>query len=440
MKKLFFIVAVLVVFVAPGARAQKPSTREVTTETSVSKGSLVRIVGANRRLNIKSWDQARVKVSVQVAFDSSMQSNSNEEWLEALGISLKAFSNRVDIMANRTGNLRSNSLEAITVTGYGKKKTIPPTAQQRNADMAYADAVNSKLATTRGYTPAAGQQLYTSSDALFPSISANVISMDILVPAGSKLDIDNQYGDVTIAMNLDEAKLDISNGALDMQDVKDLELTGKYCNANFGNIEKAEIEFSNGTFRAQNIGDLDLDSKYSTIEFEKVKYMYLRSQADNITIDEIDKVDGRKTYGSIRLDLLNGNFDLEGNNVDIKIRNINPQVEMIKINNKYGDVRLPVKSLKNYFVDFTGYYSTVFTPFPKTIVKEDEKKQANPADEKAKSEQEMTELAVAAEYFQRSSTLAGEMAPKRFTGTVGDVNGKHTRFQLTCHSCTVDFK
>ena len=157
-------------------------------------------------------------------------------------------------------------------------------------------------------------------------------------------------------------------------------------------------------------------------------------------LDEIDKVDGRKTYGSIRLDLLNGNFDLEGNNVDIKIRNINPQVEMIKINNKYGDVRLPVKSLKNYFVDFTGYYSTVFTPFPKTIVKEDEKKQANPADEKAKSEQEMTELAVAGEYFQRSSTLAGEMAPKRFTGTVGDVNGKHTRFQLTCHSCTVDFK
>jgi hypothetical protein len=259
-----------------------------------------------------------------------------------------------------------------------------------------------------------------------------------MVPAGSKLDIDNQYGDVTIAMNLDEAKLDISNGALDMQDVKTLELTGKYCNANFGNIEKAEIEFSNGTFHAQNIGDLDLDSKYSTIEFEKGNYLYLRSQADNITINEIDKVDGRKTYGSIRLDMLNGNFDLEGNNVDIKIRNINPQVEMIKINNKYGDVRLPVKSLKNYFVDFTGYYSTVFTPFPKTIVKEEEKKPAEAGT--GSSEQELTEMALAGEYFQRSSTLAGEMAPKRFTGTVGDVKGKHTRFQLTCHSCTVDFK
>lgn len=436
MKKLLYIVIVFALFAVADVQAQKPQTREVTTEAAIAKGSSVRIVGANRRLNIKSWDQAKVKVSVQVAYDSSINTNSNEEWLEALGISLKAFSNRVDIVANRSGNLRTTgSSNEVTVVGYGKKKALQPTAQQRASEMAYADAVNSRLGTTRGIIP--GQQLYTSADVLFPSV-VNIVSMDIMVPAGSKLDISNQYGDVTIGMNLDEAKLDISNGALDMQDVKILELTGKYCNANFGNIEKAEIEFSNGTFHAQNIGDLDLDSKYSTIEFEKGKYLYLRSQADNITIDEIDKVDGRKTYGSIRLDMLNGNFDLEGNNVDIKIRNINPQVEMIKINNKYGDVRLPVKNLKNYFVDFAGYYSTVFTPFPKTIVKEEEKKPAEAGT--GSSEQELTEMALAGEYFQRSSTLAGEMAPKRFTGTVGDVKSKHTRFQLTCHSCTVDFK
>jgi hypothetical protein len=113
---------------------------------------------------------------------------------------------------------------------------------------------------------------------------------------------------------------------------------------------------------------------------------------------------------------------------------------MIKISNKYGDVRLPVKNLKNYFVDFTGYYSTVFTPFAKTVVKEDEKKQTEVKDEKESSEAEMLEMARAGEYFRSSSTLTGEVAPKRFTGTVGDVNGKHTKFQLTCHSCTVDFK
>jgi hypothetical protein len=435
MKKVLYITSVLTVMAISGLQAQKPVVREVSSEANVAKGSLVRIVGANRKLNIKSWDQAKVKVTVQIAYDSSLSRDSNEEWFESLGISIKPFSNRVDILANRSGYtaITTTPLAAVTVTGYPKKKTAQPTAEQR-AKVTYAEDL---LATTNQAQRAQGVYLPATG---LPSSHVSVLAMEIMVPTASKLDIDNQYGDVVIGMNLDEAKLDISNGALDMQDVKNLELTGKYCNANFGNIEKAEVEFQNGTFRAQNINDLDLDSKYSTIEYEKGKDLYLRSQADNITIDEITKLEGRKTYGSVRVDMLNGGFDLEGNNVDIKIRNINPQVELIKINNKYGDVRLPVKNLKNYFVDFTGYYSTVFTPFPKTIVKEDEKKQADDIVDKVKEEKDLADMAMAGQYFRSSATLAGEMAPKRFTGSVGDVNGKHTRFQLTCHSCTVDFK
>jgi hypothetical protein len=434
MKKFLYILAVLFVTTSQGLWAQKPQTREISTEAAVSKGSLVRIVGASRRLNIKSWDQSKVKVTVQIAHDSSFNSNSTEELMEALGISIKSFSNRVDIMANRT--LRTNSAEVVTVLGYSnkKKKTVPPAAEQRAADMAYADLARTNTTVPQGFV--AGQQVYVASGNTLTSV-ANIVSLDIMIPNGSKLDVDNQYGDVTIAMNVEDAKLNISNGSLDMQDVKKLELTGKYCNANFGNVEIAEVEFQNGTLHALSINDLDLDSKYSTIEYDKGRDIYIRSQADNITIDEISKVEGRKTYGSVRVDMLNGNFDLDGNNVDIKIRNINPNVEMIKINNKYGDVRLPVRGLKNYFVDFTGYNSAVFTPFAKTIVKEDEGK---PGENNSRTKEELLEIASAGDYYRSSSSLTGELAPKRFTGSVGDVNGKHTRFQLTCHSCTVDFK
>jgi hypothetical protein len=428
MKKILYITAVLTVIAFSGMQAQKPVTREVSNETNVAKGSLVRIVGANRKLNIKSWDQSKVKIVAQVVHDSSVRKMTNDEWLEQLGISVKPFSNRVDILAHRTGS----HLNPITVVGRPtKKKTVGTT---HSADeMVYVEALTAAAAREHGLT-----STYRHKDDVTLLATTNIISLDITIPAGSKLDVDNQYGDVFINMNVDEAKLDISNGALDMQDVKNLELTGKYCNANFGNVDKAEIEFQNGTLHAQSINDLDLDSKSSTIDYEKGRDLFIRSQVDNITIGEITKVDGRKTYGSIRIDMLNGNFDLEGINVDIKIKNINPQVEMIKINNKYGDVRLPVRNLKNYFVDFTGYYSAVFTPFQKTIIK-DKEEEKKTGDENPTTQQ-LTEMALAGEYHRTSATVAGEIAPKRFTGTVGDVNGKHTRFQLTCHSCTVDFK
>jgi hypothetical protein len=261
---------------------------------------------------------------------------------------------------------------------------------------------------------------------------SDIRNMTIMVPAGSRLDIENKYGDVIIGMNLEEAKLEISNGTLDAQDIKDLTLTSDYCNVNLGNIEKAEVEFYNGTFRAQNIRDLDMDSRSSTIEYEKGDYLYLRSQTDEINIHEVKKVDSRKVYGSIKIDQLNESFDLEGSNVDIKFRNILPEVSLIKINNKYGDLRLPVKNLKNYFVDFTGYYSTVFSAFQKQIVKEDETK---------KTDEETEKIAIlkASQHYKPGGTV-GELAPSRFTSTVGDIKGKHTRIELICNSCTVDFK
>lgn len=432
MKKILYIASVLTVIAFSGTQAQKPVSREVSNETNVAKGSLVRIVGANRKLNIKSWDQAKVKVVAQFVHDSSARKMTNDEWLEELGISIKPFSNRVDILANRSSNFGSTN--PITVVGRPSGKKVA-TTRTPGQQMYYADALTAAAADRYVTGQNSLGTTYYSNDVTLLA-TTNIISLDITIPAGSKLDVDNEYGDVVISMNLDEAKLDVSNGSLDMQDVKNLELTAKYCNANFGTIEKAEIEFHNGTLHAQTINDLDLDSKSSTIEYEKGRDLFLRSQVDNITIGEIAKVDGRKTYGSMRIDMLKGNFDLEGINVDIKIRNIDPQVEMIKINNKYGDVRLPVKNLKNYFVDFTGFYSAVFTPFQKTIIKEDEKKAA-PA---TTAETELVELAITDNYYRPSSTFAGELAPKRFTGTVGDVSGKHTRFQLTCHSCTVDFK
>ncbi|WP_315818720.1 DUF4097 family beta strand repeat-containing protein [Paraflavitalea speifideaquila] len=300
---------------------------------------------------------------MELVYDTAggRKNKTDAEWFEEYGINIKPFSNRVDIL---TGSL---TLKLSKTNGGTYFNDVYVNAQHNTHRTKTATPAQS----IGGYQ--GGLQEVTVKG-FSSKASATVRTMTILVPTGCKLDIENKYGDVVIGMNVDEAKLEINNGTLDAQDIKDLKLTGNYCNANLGNIDKAEVEFTNGTFRAQNINDLDMDSKSSTIEYEKGSYLYIRSQADSYTIDAIDKVDGRKVYGSIKIDQLNNSFDLEGNNVDIKFRNIGPEVSLIKINNKYGDVRLPVKNLKNYYVDFIGNYSTVFAPFQKEVIKEEEEK------------------------------------------------------------------
>lgn len=409
----------LILATAIGTQAQKTLTKEVSQEVPSQKGALIRLVTSSRKVVLKPWDQSKVKVTMEVSYDSSLarKLTNDADWFETFGVNIKPFSNRVDIL---TGTAIT-STRVYNNTGKQVYVTDLQTATLRSKIGSINGQGNMDNVTVSGYK--------TSK----PTVEL----MTIMVPAGCKLDLENKYGDIVIGMNVDEAKLKVSNGALDAQDIKDLKLEGTYCNANLGNIEKAEIEFSNGTFRAQNINDLDMDTKSSTVEYEKGKYLYLRSQNDNLTIDAIDKIDGRKVYGSIKIDQLNNSFDLEGNNVDIKFRNISQDVTLIKINNKYGDVRLPVKGLTNYFVDFIGNYSTVFAPFQKEVVKEEEKKPAE--GEVATTKNNLDDVKIVS-YGTRKGAGLGEVAPRHFTSTVGDNKGKHTRIELTCHSCTVDFK
>jgi hypothetical protein len=424
MKKYLFIIGMLVVtFVQlPSSLQAQDARKEITREVSAQKGSLVRIVSSSPRLNIKSWDQPKVKITLLLIVDSAAALRSGDELFEDMGVSVKPFSNRVDILTGSV-NIFVEKPKPIKIDGKPTKHKGPGESK-----------VSLETVTVTRFETRKGEKS-RNVDVIKSSLGKSYIqAMEVMIPAGAKLDINNHYGDVVIGANVDEAKISITNGALDAQDIKTLKLTAKYCNANLGNMDKAEVEFERGSFRAQNITDLDMDSKSATIEYEKGGYLYLRSQGDDYTINAIDRVEGRKLYGSIKIDQLNSSFDLEGNNADIKIRNISPEVSTIKINDKYADVRLPVKTLKNYYVDFTGYYSTVFAPFQKEIVKEPETNKEETPEEK---ERKILQLA---EHGKAVAPAVGELAPHRFTGTVGDVKNKHTRIELICNSCTVDFK
>lgn len=408
----------LIVFSFP-VRAQQEINKTINQETGLAKGGLVRIVSHARKLVVKSWDQSKVKITLELTYDSSVKARTDEAWFEDLGISIKPFSNRVDIL---TGT--SNRMSFAT---FGKGSVNEVIVQGKPAPVYRVDGKSRTLGSGDNFRyiePGQGKSI---------SYSARVETrvMTITVPPGTKLDVESASGDVVIGLSADEAKLNVSNGTLDAQDIKTLRLTGKYCNANFGDIQKAELDFSNGTFKAQNIGDLDLDSKSSSIEYEKGNYLYLRSQNDNITIESIAKAEGRKVYGNVKIETLTGSFDLDGNNVDIKIHDISPEVSLVKINNKYGDVRLPVRGLSNYFVDFTGYYSTIFAPFQKTVIKEDST---------AAAKDNMFSPETKRMYNSNALQAGGELAPHRFTSTVGNINSKYTRFDLTCSYCTLDFK
>ena len=142
-------------------------------------------------------------------------------------------------------------------------------------------------------------------------------------------------------------------------------LRSKYAIVNIGDVKNAEIEFTGGRLTAKNIDELDIDSKYSTVEMALAKKAVIRSTNDEYEFEEIGELSGHKNYGNFRITKLMQKIELEGVNADIKVRNIAPTASLVKINDKYADIRMPIKNTKNYTVDFLGAYSSVYGNFEK---------------------------------------------------------------------------
>jgi hypothetical protein len=261
----------------------------------------------------------------------------------------------------------------------------------------------------------------------------------VTVPAGSKLDIESKYSDVTLPAGIGDVNVDITNGNLEAENLGKLVLRSKYSNANVGDVKTAEIEFSNGRFSAKNIDDLDIESKSSTIEMASAKKIVMRSTSDDYELEEAGEVRGRKAYGNLRITKLNGSLEVDGMNADMKIRKVGPALSLIKIDDKYADIRIPLRETKNYAIDFTGRYSSVYGNFEKKEVKE-EKTAATEEKVTGSLNSVLHQPAIRfkaswqCRYCCRSGrgTIWGNesTSPARFTAVVGD--GKGLKIDMKC--------
>jgi len=409
-------------------------SKEISQEINMPKGGEIYIENSSLAIQVKTWDQPKVKV-VTTAYFEKENTLTDAEWFERMGISLKALGTSVKIKSNnsRMGSTYSISgttsyryaLEPVVVSGFPTKSALRTTNTKPQKRM-----------------------------------------LTIYVPAGSKMDIETKYSDVQLPAGVGDVLLDITNGNLEAENLNKLRLRSKYSNANVRDIKEAEIEFANGRFSANNIDDLDIESKYATIEMASAKKIKMVSTNDEFEVEDVADLQGRKNYGNLRITRLSGSLELDGSNADIKIRNVGSNVKLIKVDNRYADIRIPLRDTKNYAVNFLGSYSTVYSDFEKTPVEVTEADMASITSKNASSGTISASTISAKPGQQVTGTLSsapansqngitstplkiattgtlmlnrsGSSTPVKFTGTGGD--GKGLKIDLKCQNCTVDFK
>jgi hypothetical protein len=385
--------------------------KEVSQELSVTKTADIYIDNSSRNIVVKQWDQPKVKVTTTVFYEGDGKL-SDEEWFEKLNLSLRMLGSSVKI---KSGSISGGSY-TVSGTTYGWSSSSSNSGQ-------------GGVAVFNGN----GQNIGTQANA------KRIVT--VYVPTSAKLDIESKYADVQIEGKLSTANIDITNGNLDAGSFNKIILRSKYSNVSIDDADIAEIEFINGRFSAKNIDDADIDTKYSTIEIAAVKKAIFRSTNDEYEIEEAGDIRGRKNYGNLRITKLNTSLEIDGTNADIKVRNTGANLSLVRIDNKYADIRLPLRNTKNYAINFVGPYSSVYGNFDRLPLKEEPKAASTgSSSSKNKLEDEITNTirSVNRAVATVDCTNCEESINNRFSAVVGD--GKGLKIEMKCQNCTVDFK
>ena len=366
-------------------------TKEISMEINASKTAEIFIENSSRTIEVKTWENPKVKVTTTVYFQGEDSKLSDEIWFEKLNISFKTMTNLVRIKSGLVGG----------------------------GNYAWSNGSSNGVAVF----DAEGQNIGTKNNV------KRIVT--IYVPKENKLDVETKYADVNLIGNYNKLNAEITNGNLEIENVKDLILRSKYSNVSITKVNLLEAEFINGRLSITEINEADLDTKYSTVEIGTADKLSVKSSNDEYEIEDLGSIVARNNYGNLRITKLKNSIEMDGTNADVKIRAIDAGVKIVKIDNKYADLRLPMRNVKNYTVEYSGPYSTIYSNFEKKPM---------PAEPKKASEDVVTSTirsvnkSIAAAYNSEDDCGCND----RFKATVGD--GKGAKVEIKCQNCTVDFK
>lgn len=407
--RYLFISAML--FIMNTAVAQSPKgSREIQKDYDVSPTGRLVVKTNGQYLELKTWNQPKIRM-VLIISDTTSEKISVDEMLAKKRIRVTEFTSLLEIDAQYGGIINQASYQ-----------------NPSNISSNIAGGTGDVLAGT-GRPITAASSFYKSS----------LQKMIIYYPENVSLKINCKYSDVRFPGNIQNAEIDLYTCQMEAADFKNIRINANSSFVIIGNIEKGTIDFKIGNLRVETIADAEMTTYASTVEIRKVKKLNIRSSNDEYLIDEAEQIQGRKTYNVMRIDKITGLIDLVGNNFDLKLRTIDAKTELVRVINQYGNLRLPVRGLNNYQVDFRGKYSKAYTVFDINFQKGDKK--PTTLTERQQSEAGYPNNANYQNHvYYSEGVFQPGGSPDNFTATVGDTKAKHTRFDLSCNSCTVDFK
>jgi len=310
-------------------------TKTIKREFDIAANGTTSISNKYGKVDIKTWNQNRVKIDVTIVVEASSESNAQEVF------------DRIDIAFSNS----ATNVKAITSIKPRKKGFWGGWSDDKN-----------------DYT----------------------INYEVFLPATNNLELSHRYGDAFVAAITGKALLDLKYANMKVERIgDDSQIILAYGNGSIVQAKDLLVDLSYAKLRINELEDLEITSKYSQLTADRaadvrsntkyddfdlgvIRDFSNSGKYDNIEIDRAEQVEVSARYTQVNVGEVNRRLDLDLQYGGAK-SGLSRNFREASLVGNYTDFKLEVASGAEYRIDASATYAGIVYPREMTVTYELEK-------------------------------------------------------------------
>ena len=184
------------------------------------------------------------------------------------------------------------------------------------------------------------------------------INYTIKVPITNSVDLNNDYGSITLDKIKGDAKINCDYGQIILGELlgKNNDINIDYTNnSTIGYIKNGKINADYSDFEIENSDYIDLNADYTQSKFKSIKNLTYNCDYGGIRIENGDKVVGDSDYVNTKIGVISKELRINSDYGSIEVRSLQPSFKNVKITTDYTSVSIGYENDCAY--DFSIYAS-----------------------------------------------------------------------------------
>ncbi|MDO6820461.1 hypothetical protein [Zobellia sp. 1_MG-2023] len=304
----FLMVPMLLMANTREPKGKHSKEKTIKKEFYVNADALLRVNNSYGNVNIISWNENRILIEVHIKTNSNNEEKAQEK-LDGISVDFEASKSIVSARTNIDNN-------------------------------------NSRWGWNWGKSNNVNMQ----------------INYTIKLPVKNNVDLNNDYGSISIDRVDGHAKINCDYGRLDIG-----ELRGRNNQLNFDYTTKSTISFINSGkisadysgFHIEKAGDLIISADYTNGSVAQMKNLQYNSDYGKIEITEVNNIQGTGDYINVQLGTVHGNVDIVADYGSLKIANMAQDAGNMQLRTDYTGVKIGYDPNYHFNFEIKTSYSGV---------------------------------------------------------------------------------